>query len=220
VNGLGATWRSRSLRRLTGVAAVLALLAVTAAATAVPSVDGDPRVRWADTPVPVPDFTLTDDAGRPFDRGQLHGRPALIFFGFTHCNDVCPATVQVLQQVHRELGKDAAALRLVFVSVDGDRDTPGVLHDYLAPLPVPFLGLTGNTAQVRVLADRLSAVFFKGMPTPDGGYDVEHTSQVYLVDADARLRATFFGARAAAIETATRQILGEVPTDAGSSPHH
>jgi len=157
----------------------------------------------------VPEFTLTDDRGRTFDRNQLRGRPALMFFGFTHCSDVCPATIQVLQQVHRDLGEDTAAPMLVFVSVDGDRDTPAVLHDYLAPLPVPFLGLTGNTAQVRVLADRLSAVFFKGMPTPDGGYDVEHTSQVYLVDADARLRATFYGARAAAIEAAIRQILAE-----------
>jgi protein SCO1/2 len=162
----------------------------------------------------VPEFTLTDDRGKPFDRGQLRGRAALFFFGFTHCTDVCPATIQVLAQVHRNLGKDATALTLVFVSVDGDRDTPAVLHDYLAPLPVPFLGLTGNTAQVRVLADRLSAVFFKGMPTPDGGYDVEHTSQVYLIDANTRLRATFYGARADAIEGATRKILDEPASNA------
>jgi protein SCO1/2 len=201
-------------------AAVLALLAVTAASRSATSEGSDPRVRWADTPIPVPEFTLTDDLGQPFDRRQLRGRPALMFFGFTHCTDVCPATIQVLQQVHRNLGRDANALTLVFVSVDGDRDTPAVLHDYLAPLPVPFLGLTGNTAQVRVLSDRLSAVFFKGMPTPDGGYDVEHTSQVYLVDADARLRATFIGARADAIEAATRRILAEVPSNARSSPSH
>ena len=98
----------------------------------------------------------------------------------------------------------------VFVSVDDARDTPAVLREYLAPFAPGVIGLTGEPAEVRVLADKVSAVFFKGMPTDDrGGYDVAHTSQVYLIDAEGRLRATFYGAGADAISEAARTLLRE-----------
>ena len=172
--------------------------------------DANSRVRWAAPPVSLPDFKLTDDLGREFGVADLRGRTALLFFGFTHCANVCPVTLQVMRQVHRSLGPDAAGLVNVFVSVDGARDTPAVMHDYLEPYAPGFIGLTGEPTAVRVLADKVSAVFFKGMPTDErGGYDVAHTSQVYLVDAQGRLRATFYGAGAEAIGEAARTVLRE-----------
>jgi len=174
------------------------------------SSDAAQRVRWAATPVPLPDFRLTDEHGRAFGLSDLRGRTALLFFGFTNCRNVCPATMQVLKQVRRSLGEEAVPLVSVFVSVDGTRDTPSVLREYLEPFSPGFIGLTGEPAEVRVLADRLSAVFFKGMPTDaQGGYDVEHTSQVYLVDGQGRLRATFYAAGADTISAATQTVLRE-----------
>jgi protein SCO1 len=170
----------------------------------------DQRVRWAAAPVALPEFRLTDEQGRAFGLSDLRGRAALLFFGFTHCRNVCPATMQVLKQVRRSLGEEPLPLVSVFVSVDGARDTPTVLRAYLEPFSPGVIGLTGESAEVRVLADKLAAVFFKGMPTDDrGGYDVEHTSQVYLVDAQGRLRATFYAAGADAISAATRKVLEE-----------
>jgi protein SCO1/2 len=177
---------------------------------AVATSESDPRVQWVDEPVVLPEFTLTDDNGRSFRPENFRGRTALVFFGFTNCRDVCPATLQVLRQVWRSLGEDSAKLVNVFVSVDGVRDTPAVVQEYLQPFMPGFIGLTGDATDVRVLADELKAVFFRGMPTDtNGGYDVEHTSQVYLVDERGRLRATFYGASAASITAATQTILKE-----------
>jgi protein SCO1/2 len=207
--------RSFAMRR-TVISATFAAVAMAIALStsrdigAATTTDAGQRVRWAAAPVPLPEFSLTDELGRAFGMRDLRGRTVLLFFGFTNCRNVCPATMQVLKQVRRSLGDESGRLVSVFVSVDGDRDTPAVLREYLAPFSPGVIGLTGESAKVRVLADKLSAVFFKGMPTDDrGGYDVEHTSQVYLVDAQGRLRATFYGAGADVIGAATRTLLQE-----------
>jgi protein SCO1 len=203
-----------TLRHTVIVAIVAAVVTTFSSSTfgdaAVSSAGADPRVRWAAAPVPLPDFRLTDAEGRAFGLADLRGRPALLFFGFTNCRNVCPATIQVLRQVQRSLRGESSALVNVFVSVDGSRDTPAVMRAYLEPYSPDVIGLTGEPADVRVLADRLSAVFFKGMPTDaHGAYDVEHTSQVYLVDAQGRLRATFYAAGADAISAAAQKVLRE-----------
>jgi protein SCO1/2 len=211
MTGLGNKGGGMTVGRRVRVSCMIAtglLCALSAAATS----EIDPRVQWAADPVALPDFTLMDDHGRSFRPENLQGRTALVFFGFTNCRDVCPATLQVLRQVRRSLGVDSAKLVNVFVSVDGVRDTPAVVQEYLQPFLPGFIGLTGDASDVRVLADELKAVFFRGMPTDtNGGYDVEHTSQVYLVDGRGRLRATFYGASAASITGATQTILNERP---------
>jgi protein SCO1 len=94
--------------------------------------------------------------------------------------------------------------------VDGERDTPAVMKAFLEPLGPGFLGLTGDPRIVRDIATDFSAVFFKGMPTDAaGGYDVEHTSQVYLVDREGRLRATFYNAPVGDMVAVTRGVLRE-----------
>ena len=167
------------------------------------------RTRFVDPPASMPDFTLTDQQGRPFSAGDLRGRVGLVFFGFTNCMGICPATLQVLRQATRELGPDAADLRVVLVSVDPARDTPAAMQAFLEPFGAGFVGLTGEPADLRRVADGFGAVYFKGMPRPAGGYDVEHTSQVYLVDRDGRMRAIFQGAGSGEIAAVARPVLQE-----------
>jgi protein SCO1/2 len=168
------------------------------------------RTQLVEPPALTPDFSLNDQDGRQFASRDLHGQTALLFFGFSNCQGVCPATLQVLRQVTREAGADATAqLRVVFISVDGERDTPAALKAYLEPFGPAFMGLTGAPAEVSRVAKDYKAVFFKGMPRPAGGYDVEHTSLVYLVDRQGRLRATFQGAGSEEIASLTRAVMQE-----------
>jgi protein SCO1/2 len=168
------------------------------------------RVVLAQPARPLADFSLTDQDARAFQFSALEGRTVLVFFGFTQCQSVCPPTLQVLRQVYRSLDDDGSELTCMFISVDGARDSPAVLKEYLAPFAPGFIGLTGDPTLVRDIAAGFPAVFFKGMPTDTtGGYDVEHSSQVYLVDGERRLRATFYNASAADMMAATRTVMQE-----------
>jgi protein SCO1/2 len=154
------------------------------------------EVRLAPTPVQLADFELLDQDGRPFRLSQQKGANALVFFGFTHCPDICPTTLYRLKLLTDALRTDGGSTTaVIMISVDGDRDTPAALKAFLAPLSKDFIGLTGDPRTVRTIARNFSAVFFKGLPGDNSGnYLVEHTSQVYLVDARGRLHATFFDA--------------------------
>jgi protein SCO1/2 len=158
-------------------------------------------------PKPVADFALTDQDGRPFDFSRLRGRPALVFFGFTHCPDVCPAALAKLKLLHAR-DAELARVQVVFISVDGNRDTPEAVKAYLAPLSQQFLGLTGDPELVRDVAARFAAAFFKGQPGGDAqDYEVQHSSQIYLVDAAGDLRAEFYDAPLDTMATLTRAVL-------------
>lgn len=166
------------------------------------------RVRLAPQPTPIPEFTLTDQNSRPFAAADLRGRTTLIFFGFTNCRSVCPPTMEKLRLVARALQDEKQPLASVFISVDGERDTPEVVRKFLEPFTPGFIGLTGPPQSVTPLAGAFSAIFFKGMPTDSkGGYDVEHTSQVYLLDRQGRLRATFYNAPVDAMVATARDVM-------------
>ena len=170
------------------------------------------RVLEATPPKAVTDFELTSQDGQPFRLSQLRGSPVLVFFGFAHCPDICPMTLGQLQAVVSSPDIAANQARVVMISVDGDRDTPAVLKRYLAPVSPDFIGLTGNPRKVRDIAAQFSAVFFQGMPADAAGnYLVEHTSQVYLLDRQGRLRSTFFNATVDAMTDATRVVALEKP---------
>ncbi len=165
------------------------------------------RVLVASPPKAITDFELTNQDGQPFRLSQLRGAPVLVFFGFAHCPDVCPATLGQLQAVASSRDKVVNQVRVVMISVDGDRDQPADLKRYLAPVDPEFIGLTGKPRTVQDIAAQFSAVFFKGMPADAAGnYLVEHTSQVYLLDKQGRLHSTFFNAPADVIAAATRQV--------------
>lgn len=170
----------------------------------------DARVQVVAAPQSIRDFTLVDQGAKPFGASDLRGRTSLVFFGFTSCHSVCPPTVEKLRQVAKALADQPGPFANVLISVDGERDTPAALKAYLAPFQPNFIGVTGAPAVVRDVATDFSAVFFKGMPTDTkGGYDVEHTSQIYLVDRDARLRATFYNAPVDSMVALVRHVMQE-----------
>jgi protein SCO1/2 len=186
------------------ISVLLAFACVNAAADTPPA----DRVQIAADPAALADFTLTDQDGRDFAFRSLRGRDALVFFGFTHCPTACPAAMfklRLLTEAMREAGEEVPAV--VLISVDGERDTPAAMKAYLAGYPGEFIGLTGDPKAVRKIAAEFKAVFFKGLPADESGdYLVEHTSQVYLVDGQGRLRATFFNSPVEVMARATRSL--------------
>lgn len=136
-------------------------------------------------------FTLTDQNGKPITDKDLKGKPFLVFFGYTHCPDVCPTTLFDVSEVMRALGKDADRTRALFISVDPDRDTPAVLKDYMSSFDPHLIGATGDqTALDKV--EKEYRVYAKKVPTgKDGDYSMDHSAIVYLMDKDGRFVAPF-----------------------------
>ncbi|HEV7717320.1 MAG TPA: SCO family protein, partial [Steroidobacteraceae bacterium] len=141
------------------------------------------------------DFQLTDQNGKPFHLGSLHGRPVVVFFGFAHCPDVCPAVLHNLAMLKKSSPESLREVSVVMISVDGERDTPEVMRAYLRSFSPDFIGLTGTSADVHIIAARFSATFFKDPPKDaSGAYLVQHTSRVYALDRKGRLRAEMYDA--------------------------
>jgi protein SCO1/2 len=135
-------------------------------------------------------FNLVDQNGKPITDQDMKGRPFLVFFGFTHCPDVCPTTLFEVSEVFRALGADAKGVQALFVTVDPERDTPAVLKDYLSSFDPRIIGVTGNETSVAA-AERAYRVYAKKVPTEGGGYTMDHTAIVYLMDKDGRFVTPF-----------------------------
>src|SRR5438552_8071907 len=135
-------------------------------------------------------FQLTDQAGQAVTDQNLKGKPTLIFFGFTHCPDVCPTSLFEISEVLRAMGKDADRVNAYFVSVDPERDNNGAMKDYLSSFDPHLKGLTGDPEAV---AKVLSAyrVYAKKVPLKDGDYTMDHTALTYLMDRDGKFVAPF-----------------------------
>jgi protein SCO1/2 len=133
-------------------------------------------------------FQLTDQAGQTVTDQNLKGKPTLIFFGFTHCPDVCPTSLFEISEVLKAMGKDADRVNALFVSVDPERDTAAAMKDYLSSFDPHLKGLTGNPESV---AKVLSAyrVYSKKVPLKD--YTMDHTALIYLMDRDGRFVSPF-----------------------------
>jgi protein SCO1/2 len=159
-------------------------------------------------PRAVGDLAMTNQHGKPARLGDFAGSPVLVFFGFTHCPEVCPATLQKLAMIKRTRAKELAGLRIVLISVDGERDTPEVLEAFLARFSRDFSGLTAPPAQVRNLALGFSAPFFKDPPR-NGEYLVQHSARVYALDKQGRLRAEIYDADAGAVAGIGAALLAE-----------
>ncbi|HEY4774222.1 MAG TPA: SCO family protein [Xanthobacteraceae bacterium] len=135
-------------------------------------------------------FRLIDQDGRPISDEDLKGKPFLVFFGFTHCPDVCPTALFEVSEVLRRLGPDADRTAALFVTVDPERDTPDKLKDYLASFDRHLRGVTGDPAAVAALAKAYRA-YYKKVPLEAGGYTMDHTALVYLMDKNGRFVAPF-----------------------------
>ena len=135
-------------------------------------------------------FELTDQNGRTVTERDLKGRPFLVFFGFTRCPDICPTTLFEVSEIMRALGKDADRVGALFITVDPERDTPAALKDYLSSFDPHLAGLTGEPAAVAAVA-KAYRVYFKKVPLDQGGYTMDHTAIVYLMDKDGRFVSPF-----------------------------
>ncbi len=134
-------------------------------------------------------FELLDHNGQRFASASLTGRPYAIFFGFTHCPDVCPTTLLQMSNILRRLGADADRLKVLFVTVDPERDTPERLRAYLSSFDARILGLTGSPEEIAAAAKAWNA-FYNKVPESDGSYTVAHSAYVYLMDTGNRLAGT------------------------------
>ncbi len=157
---------------------------------------GAPAVPLAATILPVgnelPEFALLDQDGAPVGRAVFEGQWDVVFFGFTNCPDICPATMTVLAQAKRELeaqGQEPLP-RVVLVSVDPERDTPAAMARYVAHFGDGNLGVTGELGELSKLTDALG-IFFSKSGAGDGAYGVDHSTVVLVIDPQGRLKALF-----------------------------
>jgi protein SCO1/2 len=135
-------------------------------------------------------FKLVDQNGKTITDSDLKGRPFLVFFGYTHCPDVCPTTLFDVSEVMQALGKDADRTGALFITVDPERDTPAVLKDYLSSFNPHLRGATGDLAAIDA-AEKAYRVYAKKVPTGNGDYSMDHTALVYLMDKQGRFVAPF-----------------------------
>ncbi len=197
--------RLRIVACLSACFAASAAVAGEAASKPLPTFD---RVMSLPTPRTVADPSMTDQTGAPRRLRDFAGQPVLVFFGFTHCPDVCPTTIQKLALLKSTRARELDGVRVVLVSVDGERDTPAAMKEFLARFSPEFVGLTAPSAQVRELAADFSAQFFKDPPR-DGAYGVQHSTRVYALDKQGRLRAEMYDASADAIVGIARALMAE-----------
>jgi protein SCO1/2 len=206
------------VRRITQGALLLLTLAVAAgcsSGTAAPSVQmvtpvTPPPMGVRDTvydpPIPAPPLRLTDQDGRPFDLTTLRGGPVFVYFGYTHCPDVCPTTLADLRAAITTAGMPA---KVVFVTIDPARDTPAKMKQYLDFYAAGFIGLSGSDADIATAAKAWAVGYMAGPADSNGNYPMTHTTESYLVDGAGLLRNhIFFGAPTDLIVSTLRTATG------------
>jgi protein SCO1/2 len=134
-------------------------------------------------------FTLTAADGQPFSSSKLVGKPYAIFFGFTHCPDVCPTTLARLVRLRQQLGNARHPLEIVFVTVDPERDGPAEVGRYTDLFGSPIVALTGSPAQISHVKNQFG-IYSEKRPDGQGGYSVDHTATVLLFDSNGNFTAT------------------------------
>jgi len=135
-------------------------------------------------------FQLTDQSGATVTDKDLKGKPTLIFFGFTHCPDVCPTSLFEISEILRAMGKDADRVNAYFISVDPERDNAAAMKDYLSSFDPHLRGLSGDPAAVQKVITEYR-VYAKKVPLKDGDYTMDHTALIYLMDRDGKFVSPF-----------------------------
>src|SRR5262245_35076248 len=135
-------------------------------------------------------FSLTDQDGRTVTDQDLRGKPFLVFFGFTHCPDLCPTAMFEISEILKRLGRDGDRLRVVFITVDPERDTPAALKTYLSSFDPRIMALTGDLDAIAAVAKSYRAAYRK-VPLDQGSYTMDHTIIFYLMGKDGRFISPF-----------------------------
>jgi protein SCO1 len=133
-------------------------------------------------------FALTDSRGTAVTDQSFRGEWVIVYFGFTHCADTCPAALFKLSQALDSLGEQGAHVRVAFITIDPERDSSEALKDYLRPFGSRFTGLTGSPQEISAAEDTFRAYAQKQVPTADGNYQVKHSSAFYVLDPEGRFR--------------------------------
>jgi protein SCO1/2 len=155
-------------------------------------------------------FTLTDDEGKPFSSTSLAGKPHVIFFGFTHCPDICPTAMMTLAGLMQEV-QAPPDFKVLFVTVDPQRDTPELLKLYTDSFDPRIIGLTGTEDEIAKVA-KLYRAFYRKVPT-GGSYTMDHTAVIYLMDAKGELAGTLaHGEPEKTAAAKLRRLLGKPAT--------
>lgn len=171
---------------------LFAMLLLTLALTACDKMPSKPRVSFSNTDITGLDyaqgFALTDHNGQSRTLADFKGKVVFVFFGFTHCPDVCPTTLAEMAGVRKQLGKDAERLQVVFITLDPERDTTALLASYVPAFDPGFLGMSGDRAATnKVIKD--FKLFAQKVPSKDGkNYTIDHTAGSYVFDAQGRIR--------------------------------
>lgn len=137
---------------------------------------------------PVTNFTLTGPGGQPISLVDFRGQIVALYFGYTFCPDVCPATMSELKKAMAELGKQGEDVQVIMVSLDPERDTPEKLAEYMAYFHPSFIGLTGSEDEIIAASAPLGIFYERHEGTASSGYLVDHTATVMVLDRNGRLR--------------------------------
>jgi len=135
-------------------------------------------------------FELVDQNGKRFGDSDLKGKWHLVFFGYTNCPDTCPTALNEMALALDRLGQERDEVSIVFITVDPERDTPEVLKPYVANFDAPIVALTGTAEEVAQAA-KAYRVYYAKHPRPEGGYDMDHSAVIYVMDPQGRFTATF-----------------------------
>ena len=135
-------------------------------------------------------FQLVDQNGKRVSDADLKGKWQLLFFGYTHCPDACPTALNEIALALDKLGDKRDKVEVVFITVDPERDTPQVLKSYVQSFDASIVALTGSPDQVAQAA-KAYRVFYAKHPRPDGGYEMDHSAVIYVMDPRGRFTATF-----------------------------
>jgi len=206
--------RPRAARRLASRLGVLLLTGLLAAC-------GDRTAPWALHDVsglmPDLDFTLTQASDGSTVHGEsFRGRVVLLYFGYTHCPDVCPTTLSLLGQAVAALGTGAGQVQILFVSVDPARDSLAGLKEYAGAFGPEVVGLSGSQAELQALTKRYRVSYGYGKPDSQGNYEVSHSSAVYVFDRRGEVRLLASGTdTASAITGDLRRLLDESSDSSG-----
>ena len=133
-------------------------------------------------------LALTDQNGQPRTLGDFKGKVTVVFFGYTQCPDVCPATLAELAEVRRSLGKDGERVQGVFVTLDPERDTQAVLKSYMAGFDPSFVALRGSPEQTQAVAKEFKVFYAKVPGKEPGSYTMDHSAVSYVFDTNGRVR--------------------------------
>lgn len=154
-------------------------------------------------------FRLTDDRGQPITEAALKGQPTLLFFGFTHCPEVCPTTLYEMASWFKSLGSEADGLKAFFFSVDPERDTPELMHNYTSAFTDRITGVTGDPSEMQDVIKSWN-IYAKKVPTDNGDYTMDHTASVLLLTEKGDLKGTIsYGSTQETAVAKIRDLLGK-----------